>query len=88
MPGVLCHSLEILDRAKDAWWKMQCKGTECSQNLRRAFPWQLKTTDGLFIMYMQSEENAKERSKEMKLKSKRKQEANPKHFSSFTLEPC
>lgn len=39
-------------------------------------------------MYMQSEENAKEKSKEMKLKSKSKQEANPKHFSSFTLEPC
>ena len=55
---------------------------------QESFPLATKTTDGLFIMYMQSVENTKEKSKEMKLKSKSKQEAKPRHFSSFTLEPC
>lgn len=57
---------------------------ECSQNPRKAFYWQLKDTDGLFIMYMQNVGNTKGRSKEVKLKSKSKQEASPKCFSSFT----
>lgn len=66
---VCCHSLETLDstgcRAENAKERK-----ECSQNPRQAFHWQLKDTDGLFIMYMQNVGNTKGSSKEVKLKSK------------------
>lgn len=48
MPGVLCHSLEILDRAKGCTAENAKEGPECSQNhSRKALHWQLKTADGL-----------------------------------------